>query len=113
MQDFYGHVIEADVMNARDAFMCYFITYDRLSAGPLSLTENLFQQEQLNLLDQVSQYQNNTFGMNGFSSYFFSLFGDIEAIYNGVMIITTKKDFEQNILQYTADPDQYGKLVFK
>ena len=51
--------------------------------------------------------------MNGFTNYFFSLFGDIEAIYNAVMIITAQKDFEQNILDYTADPANYGKVVFK
>ena len=89
------------------------MTDDRLSAeGGLSLTDNLFQQEQLNLLDEVAEYQNDSFGMGGFTNYFFSLFGDIEAIYNAVMMITTKKDFDQNILQYTADPANYGKVVF-
>ena len=71
------------------------MTYDRLSAeGGLSLTDNLFQMEQLNLLDEVAEYQNDTFGMNGFTNYFFSIVGDIEAIYNAVMIITAKKDFD-------------------
>ena len=42
----------------------------------------------------MAEYQNDTFGMNGFTNYFFSIVGDIEAIYNAVMIITAKKDFD-------------------
>ena len=94
LQAFFGHLIIADVKNARQSFACYFFTYDRLSAEDgLNATDNLFQQEQLELLDQVEEYQNNAFGMGGFTNYFFSLFGSIEAIYSAIMIMTLKVDY--------------------